>query len=85
MVSSIGDEVWAVSLPVILAGTLKVNEIGQAYSFGAIGTLIGFFLSTWVGCSNQIGVRNIHLALKLTFKSFSPAPWTLARFTLLGR
>ncbi len=49
IVSSIGDEVWAVSLPVILAGTLKVSEIGQAYSFGAIGTLIGFFLSTWVG------------------------------------
>ncbi|MGZ3772010.1 MAG: hypothetical protein ACXVCP_16300 [Bdellovibrio sp.] len=48
MVSAIGDEVWAVSIPVILAGALPVSSIGQVYSFGAIGTLLGFFLATWV-------------------------------------
>jgi len=47
-ISSIGDEVWAVALPIFISSLLDSSAIGFAYSFGSVGTILGFLMASWL-------------------------------------
>lgn len=47
-ISSIGDEVWAIALPIFISNFLDSSAVGLAYSFGSVGTIFGFLIASWL-------------------------------------
>jgi MFS family permease len=68
-VSAIGDEVWAIAIPIILSTSFTLEEIGQVYSIGAIGTIFGFLFASWVSSkfTDTVGSLICDLIQSITF------------------